>query len=288
MKGYLIYDSQEALKNQGFIRMFQERGQQVGMDFTYIPLEDYRRASARQKPDVVLNRTRRSCVSRWYEKQQIPVFHCSRLVELANDKYQTLKYLENHLPVTVKSEKWCPKSQLMSAAELEKVFLGQKNLPESGVIKSLDGHGGREVFLTSQDFAALRGRDCLLQERILSESQDLRVYILGGRIYQAVLRRGEHDFRSNYSLGGSVRPYPLSVQQKEWILQFIQSFPPQWLGMLGMDFILDNRGQLIFNEIEEMVGCRMLYQCTSRDIVKDYVVWLKTFVENTNCNSHGM
>lgn len=33
-------------------------------------------------------------------------------------------------------------------------------------------------------------------------------------------------------------------------------------------------GCMVFNELEEMVGCRMLYACSDHDIVSDYVGWL--------------
>lgn len=41
--------------------------------------------------------------------------------------------------------------------------------------------------------------------------------------------------------------------------------------MAGIDFILTKDGRLIFNELEEMVGSRMLYNCSKHDIVKEYV-----------------
>ena len=44
--------------------------------------------------------------------------------------------------------------------------------------------------------------------------------------------------------------------------------------MAGLDFIIREDGRLVFNELEEMVGCRMLYANTGKDIVKDYVKWL--------------
>ena len=35
--------------------------------------------------------------------------------------------------------------------------------------------------------------------------------------------------------------------------------------------VYDKDGRLIFNELEEMVGSRMLYNCSKHDIVKEYV-----------------
>lgn len=298
MTGYIIYYPQEAAKNQDFIRMFQERGSTVGISFVYLSVYEYKKYQKNTLPSLVLNRTRTPEVSRWYQEREIPVFHEDVLVELANDKFKSLEYFRRHLSKEVLREKWCPDSRLLPKEEMEKIFFGKKELPGNKVVKSLDGHGGREVFLTGEisevsmdyyvdsdldkcrDFSILRGRDCMLQERISSDSQDLRVYILGGEIYQAVLRTGKNDFRSNFSLGGTAKAYELNREQTDWIWQFVKVLPGQQSGMLGIDFILDRDGRLIFNEIEEMVGCRMLYQCTSRDIVGDYVGWLKTFLKH--------
>ena len=42
-----------------------------------------------------------------------------------------------------------------------------------------------------------------------------------------------------------------------------------------MDFLLGENGKLYFNEFEEMVGSRILYQATNQDIVRDYVEWMR-------------
>lgn len=273
MKGILIYYPWEAEKNKGFIQMFQEKGRLFGIEFSYCSIEEYQNHPL---PDFALNRTRQPEVSRWYQERSVPVFHSEELVRLANDKYAALQYLEKHLSEEIKSQKWCPKSTLFTREEVDLVICGRKTLPENMVIKSLGGHGGSEVFLTNESWQqALKGQDCIVQERISSRSQDLRIYILGGEIYQGILRTGKDDFRSNYSRGGQVEAYELNLWQKKWIQSFIDAFPQEWLGMLGMDFILTEDDSLIFNEVEEMVGCRMLYQCTDKDIVKDYICWLK-------------
>ncbi len=168
------------------------------------------------------------------------------------------------------------------------------------VIKPVDGHGGKGVLqcpsglfvqllegradrtggkedcerMRSQ-LSALAGRECLVQERIDCDRKDIRVYCIGGSIYQAMERQGVRDFRSNFSLGGRASPYVLSEREKQWVQAFLDSIAPVRPGLTGIDFLPDREGRLIFNEIEEMVGCRMLYQHTERNIVRDYLVWLK-------------
>lgn len=183
---------------------------------------------------------------------------------------------------------WCPHSFLLTA-EMEGDFhcLRQQVEQKLGtedmvVLKTVDGHGGSEVYRLPADpfrdalswrqiMDSLRGRRLLCQEWIDCDSRDLRVYILWGEIYAAVLRQGQDDFRSNYSRGGSIRPYELSEKERAYIEAFIQALGGKRLAMAGIDFLIRRDGMLIFNELEEMVGCRMLYQCTERDIVQDYV-----------------
>ena len=96
-KAYLIYENKEAQKNHGFIEMFQQTGKEKGIDFSFVSKTDYQTFSEKINPDFVLNRTRDPEVSRWYEERNIPVYHNSRLVELANHKYKMMTYFQEHL-----------------------------------------------------------------------------------------------------------------------------------------------------------------------------------------------
>ena len=313
MIGYLVYHPKEAEKNQAFIRLFEEEGKKESIFFSYVSHEQYQ---LEPLPDFVLNRTRSPQVSMWYEKRHIPVFHSAFLTELGNHKMKTLEFLERHLPEKVLCQKWAPDSVFLSAEQVDgcirrlKQFQGAltermqyqvlesvlpgKNLSRfwdrrAPVIKSVDGHGGTEVEMLplSKILPVLQrfsGKDCILQEQIPSEGKDLRIYVLGNQIYQAVCRQGRKDFRSNYSLGGTAAVYALSKKEREWIQFFLQAFHRETLGLAGLDFIIDTGGRLIFNELEEMAGCRMLYRHTECNIVRDYVVWLKKNMENKGCH----
>ena len=61
-------------------------------------------------------------------------------------------------------------------------------------------------------------------------------------------------------------------------MKFMEALGGSKIGMAGIDFILAKDGSLVFNEIEEMAGSRMLYECTDYDIVKDYVQWISKFI----------
>ncbi len=338
IKAYMIYAPGEGEKNQAFIRMFQKEGKRLGISFSYVSLEEYRQ---RKIPDVVLNRTRLPEVSRWYEERGCLVLHDSTVVEVSNDKWETLRYLldqaEHGMMPDLHQKKWLPDTLYLPAADRDgnsrgmvgedrssasaqgKGFanpgeryscIAYKNGREylhmtllddflerhpSLVIKTVSGHGGNEVAgLGREGNFQRRGReksdvlreieaflerfpeeDVIMQEKIACHNRDVRMYVLGNRMYQGVLRQGKGDFRSNYSLGGEARAFCPSRKQEQWMEQVLLCFGAHILGMAGIDFLLGEDGNLYFNELEEMVGSRMLYKVTNQDIVKDYVHWIK-------------
>ena len=44
--------------------------------------------------------------------------------------------------------------------------------------------------------------------------------------------------------------------------------------MVGIDFLVDEKGKFLFNEIEDVVGARMLYQLTSINLVEKYLQFI--------------
>ena len=65
--------------------------------------------------------------------------------------------------------------------------------------------------------------------------------------------------------------YSLTADEQELVQKIIDLFN---FDMVGIDFILDDNGNLVFNEIEDVVGARMLYQCSDIDIVKEYLSYI--------------
>jgi gamma-F420-2:alpha-L-glutamate ligase len=152
------------------------------------------------------------------------------------------------------------------------------------VIKAVDGHGGSQVFLTGDEkngipatdlkreiLSGIGSSDFVKQPLVGSRHQDLRVYVIGTEIIAAVLRTAREGFKSNFSLGGEVRLYELSREEENIVRKIIREFD---FGLVGIDFILGEQGELIFNEIEDVVGSRMLYQCSNINIVGRYLSYI--------------
>lgn len=275
-KAYIIYSKEEANKNSWFIDRFKTFGANNNVQVELVFSESY---GDKELPDFVWNRTRSWEISRFYENKGVSAFHSSQIVQNGNHKGKCLDYLKGRLPGQIKESHWCPKTLQIdipnSGVSDEQIIQIASLFGEQIVCKTVDGHGGSEVYLLSKDqFDCLKqfaGKTILVQEYIASASRDLRVYVLFGRIYAAVLRQGKDDFRSNYSLGGEVREYYLSREQQEYIEYFISALGGEKLSFVGIDFLIDEQDNLIFNELEEMVGSRMLYQSSDKDIVQDYL-----------------
>ncbi|CDB90159.1 alpha-L-glutamate ligase RimK family [Clostridium sp. CAG:253] len=292
---YIIYYDEEAKKNSGFIDMLKSECRKYDIAIEYISFEKVNLMSESsfenkfKKIFFVINRTREYKLSLRFEKINVKVFHSSKITELGNNKYKTYCCLKEYFEKN-KNEpqgEWIAHTVLVKADDLNNVL--NDYIGKDYVIKSVDGHGGSQVFSLNDDgtklgsyrknrdnaknniYKSLQGHDCVLQKRIDSDSNDIRVYIVFGKIYAAVLRHGNDGFKSNFSLGGSVEEYFLDEEQKKFIEKFIEAFGAGQLSMAGIDFILTRDGNLIFNELEEMVGSRMLYNCSKHDIVRKYV-----------------
>ncbi len=164
------------------------------------------------------------------------------------------------------------------------------NIFEEYIIKSASGHGGREVMFlseyfekyecsfdnfksapTSQEQAAADyfSDKYVVQPLVKCGGRDLRVYIIGGNIIGAVIRKANDGFKSNFSLGGTVGLYTLNSVQESIVEKITDAID---IDYGGLDFLVcGENDELIFNEIEDVVGARMLSACSDIDYIECYV-----------------
>ena len=265
MNWYLTYQKEDIDYNRAYIDMyFRSCGKRnihlelitpdVFFDAPEMPVECV-------AADIVINRSRDVSVALECEKMNIPVFNNSQICRMGNDKLAAVNYA---------AEK---------GIRVMPTFETADGLDYPFVMKSRDGHGGKEVFLieNEQDLAsalsvAETSSDTKwIYQKVASDiGRDLRVYITGNKITAAMLRTSENDFRSNFSLGGSAAVYTLSKTEIETVEKLTDGLD---IGHCGIDFIFD-RGELVFNEIEDVVGSRMLYKYTDIDVVEEYVDYI--------------
>lgn len=241
MKGVLIYSEKEAIRNAFAIKKFKEN---LNIDLV--------NPDFRGNTDFVVNRTNDYKISKYFEKKGIRVFNSSKLSRLANDKQYCYEFMEqNGIPI---------------------MPIDYTKTPV--VKKPVDGHGGQGVVLL--DKAELFEKNYVYQMPCDTLGKDLRVWAIGGEIIAAILRESETDFRSNFCLGGSATVYHLSDTEKALVKKVISLTNSDYI---GIDFLFHSE-QLVFNEIEDTVGARMIYEKTDIDIIRLYCDYIKKELEN--------
>ncbi|MBQ8922020.1 MAG: ATP-grasp domain-containing protein [Oscillospiraceae bacterium] len=258
--GILLYTAADAARNRWFIRRMCDCAEPEGISLR-LCISDDGFLLKKPYPDFVINRTRNAEFSEACEDiPGICVYNSVRVTEITNDKYRTHLFLrENGLPT----------------ADTVLVH-GEGDVPEDFqpplIAKPADGHGGAGVTLL-RDAAALSKamrempRPFLLQKQ-MRLGWDTRVYVMGGEIYAAVLRTSASDFRSNFSLGGRAEMTEPDRDMRELVSR-VQAVLP--MDFAGVDFLRTPEGGYVIGEIEDAVGCRMLYALSGLDPAADFI-----------------
>lgn len=281
MTGWLIYSKKDAKKNAAYIGFYMEEAQKRGIEITLIYRDELEFGVLGGKyyitylgnsitlPSFAICRTIYPLLSRHLECMGIPVFNNGKVAEICNDKAKTYQYVvQAGIPIID-----------TSFVKNNKIRDALPKIKRPTVVKAVDGHGGSQVFLINEEdlnisgniddiICKMDGSDIVLQPLTGKRNSDLRVYVIGREIIAAVLRTADTGFRSNYSLGGQVCLYKLTDNEKSIVEKIIKLFD---FGMVGIDFLLGDDGELIFNEIEDVVGARMLYSCSDINLVGLYL-----------------
>lgn len=263
MKLWLVYDSFEAERNRRYIDFYFEKCKEKGIAIELVIVEHGIDFS--HLPDVAIVRTMNPALSEKLEEMGVKVCNNSFISRIANDKWNTYEYLKS------------------KGVRLVETFLVTNDFVPPYypmVLKPCMGKGGRDVEIVNnyEEFLAYcqRVTEKTIAQRVVSDKgKDLRVYVVGNRIVKAMLRISESDFRSNFCLGGRAEEYNLSSEEVKEIESIIAQFD---ISYAGLDFIFDY-GKIIFNEMEDVVGARMLYTHTDIDIVDIYLNFL---ISHTN------
>ena len=203
--------------------------------------------------DFVIYRARDYRLLEELEAQGIKCFNNSLTNKIANDKFLTYQFLRNNKIACIPT--------YQSLEEIADCPI---------VMKSVDGHGGQEVYLLeTKDEAKQRQAQNkrYIFQKYYQNNGDLRVYVLNNEVIGAVLRHSNSDFRHNFSLGGevqSVEPDKEAINKALKIAELLNA------DYIGVDFLKVNDKWLV-NEIEDPVGARMLYKASGLDITSLFV-----------------
>lgn len=285
MTGWLIYAKEDAVYNKQYIKMHFEEAEKKNIILHFFYFEDFTYGTKNNQifienskehiiiteqnrgdgPDFIICRARVPIFSRQLEYLKIPVFNNAFVSEICNNKAKTYQYLAQfHIPMI---------DTAFYYSDALNSILETRN-SDKEIIKAVDGHGGSQVFLTSQQpTEALAHSDFVVQPLTGRKHQDVRVYVIGQKIISAICRTASDGFKSNFSLGGKAEVYHLSENQENIVKKIIDVFD---FGMVGIDFLIGDQNEFIFNEIEDVVGARMLYQCTNINLLALYFEYIRS------------
>lgn len=274
---WLIYNHDEIEPNRRYIQFYYDACNRRNIELrlidrellsvmadkgTYFCYDGFRT----DVPKVAINRTRDYDLARSLEYAGCRLYNNPEVTLLGNNKLLAIQHVA---ALGLRTMKTCN-----DRLELDYPY----------VAKSIDGHGGTEVFLIQNKDDELRYAEefstgkYIYQEFCSEPGRDLRVYIVGDQIVAGMLRVSDTDFRSNYCLGGRAERYELSEEEKNVVYTIINSLH---IGHCGIDFIFD-KGKIVFNEIEDVVGSRMLYSTTDIDVVDLYVDYVFNEIRDKN------
>ena len=273
--GYLIYSEYESKRNAFFIEKLINASNKYSIKLILLLSEKinfvldsnrktiYYENKLLDMPDFVIQRTMNHDLSFKFEKLGIRVFNSSYISLVADNKYNA--YMEvSKLGVNILNTRHISDKN-------------SKNIFFPNVTKPIDSKGGDRVFFNKnieeyKESIKKYKNDFLLQEPSEVLGKDLRVYVIGKKIIISMLRTSNSGFISNYTKGGNASPYKLNSYEESLVNKIIDVFDFDYV---GIDFLFNKDG-LVFNEIENVVGARMLYELTNIDIAEFFIEYIKS------------
>ncbi|MEG0086752.1 MAG: ATP-grasp domain-containing protein [Niameybacter sp.] len=277
MKGLLIYKREDYEKNISYAKMLVDYGKEEGLEIQCVCFEDMQMGMDQaglwvmveeervQAIAFVINRTRESILGKQFEQMGIRVFNSSEVTYIANHKGYTHQFASGLGMKALQTMMFYPRFMDTTSVPFDYPF----------VVKSPEGHGGNEVFKVENrlQFEELLGccdkEEWLIQELCKHVGEDVRVFVIGNEIVGAIRRYSKVDFRANYCLGGQIESYTLKVEQEELVRNLLRHLKCDYV---GVDFIIDEKGEFIFNELEDAVGSRSFSTLQKVDTAKLYIL----------------
>jgi RimK family alpha-L-glutamate ligase len=264
MKGLLFYDSEGKKRNEWFINRLIECAKERGHDLKLVIHPDETDKALSEHVDFAIVRTICPHLNVKITQSDIYTFNNYLTSYVANDKWKTY-ILAQKLGISV-----------MDTYAVTSVEEAITSLPFPFVLKSVDGHGGSEVFLVKNAEECKQAMSSLTNKRVIAQKMcdepgvDMRVYVMGDEIIAATKRTSSVDFRSNFSLGGCAE---LDTPTEDMICAIKRLRESLCFDFVGVDFIRHN-GRWVLNEIEDVVGTRMIYSLTDIDAADRYIDYI--------------
>ena len=246
--------------------MFELSARKSGLSLkSYTNAEVLAGKEIKDKPDFVLFWDKDVLLAAYLESLGIPVFNSSKSIALCDDKGKTYIALKDSgllLPKTI----LCPFTY--DTVGYTDFSFADSVIEELGlplVMKENYGSFGMQVYLvkTKDELVAklkeISPKPCLFQE-FLSEraGNDVRIQVVGNKVICAMERYSDTDFRANVSIGGKMRNYMPTPEEKKMAVKAVKRLG---LSFGGVDIIYGKDGPYIC-EVNSNAHFKNILDCT--------------------------
>ena len=221
-------------------------------------------------------------VIRHCEHHDVLVLNSSDSIAVSKDKLATLQVLKNHnIPI--------PKT-ILAKFPLD-IGVIRKEFTFPIILKTVSGSFGKGVFLCEtrsklkdtmdlMEISKDSKVNVILQEFVkTSKGRDIRVFVIGGRPYGAMLRTAKRGkFKANVSAGGNFSNYELNPTI-EWLA--VESARILNLDIAGVDILFDGDKFLVC-EVNSSPGFEGFEKATGLDIPKTIFEYIKLRLSEKN------
>lgn len=226
------------------------------------------------EPDFAIVRTIDNILTQTLENAGIRCFNSSKVSCVCNNKFVT-NSLASKIGIKTIPTILTDYSHLEEKLSFAADFFEKREM----IVKTTDGHGGKQVFLCksyddlniNSEFTDLSDKEFCIQPKIGKKAVDMRVYMLNGEIYETVIRKSDDSFKANFTLGGRCYKGSPNTGTISAVMRIYDELAPDFA---GIDFLIDDDG-IYLNEIEDVVGCRMLYELGRDSIINDFLTYIK-------------
>ncbi len=203
----------------------------------------------------------------------------SRKIKVFDNNLSVHKYAINKIADFIKiSLAGLPMPDTAYARDFDNLPKKAEKLKYPVIIKSTRmGKGASVVMLNSgsdlNKYIAIykkektNSKDLIMQE-FIDYKYDLRVFVLGDKLFAMRRIPPKNDFRANFSLGGSVEIYNLPVELQELSKKAIESVN---LEIAGVDILLDKSNKPYILEVNHTPGMLGIETATKENISKMYL-----------------
>lgn len=274
LDGILIYTEYEANRNKFFIDKLISAAKRCNIDLELVICEKARFDFSKSglaifyeekvftKIDFVILRVMNYTLATRFEKCGVRVYNSSYISKIADNKYLTyLEMKKSGIEVLDTHLQW---------------DIDEKNIFYPNVTKPIDSKGGDRVYLNNdfdeykKNVNAYKDTSFIMQKVATNFGKDLRAYVIGERIVASILRTSKDGFISNFCKGGKPSIYTLDTYERKVVEKIISYIKPDYV---GIDFLFSKDG-IVLNEIENVVGARMVYELTDIDIAKSFIEYI--------------